>query len=162
VEKSSSLPIPFLGPHRALTIARPPIHSMTAGHGLANTRKKAAPKGPVEIHLRQKGTASEGAVISRGRRPLPLCQRQERSPKGEATHSIALVFAVIFYSSFSAQKSHVKSQNHLTHYQPTTSAWHVSYPQPAILYIEIKTNKPWRLSGANLLIRSILDATHLL
>jgi hypothetical protein len=37
-----------------------------------------------------------------------------------------------------AQKSHVKLPNHLTHYQPTTSAWHVSYLQSAILDIEIK------------------------
>ena len=33
----------------------------------------------------------------------------------EASDSIAFATALIFFSTFSAQKSHVKSQNHLTH-----------------------------------------------
>jgi hypothetical protein len=37
--------------------------------------------------------------------------------------------------AFSAQKTHVKPQNHLTHYQPTTSAWRISYTPTAILDI---------------------------
>jgi hypothetical protein len=37
-----------------------------------------------------------------------------RGPKGEATDYIALVRAVIFLLPFSAQKSDVKLQNHLT------------------------------------------------
>jgi hypothetical protein len=41
-------------------------------------------------------------------------RKPERSPKGEATDSIALVLAIIFLLPFSAQKSHVKPQNHLT------------------------------------------------
>jgi hypothetical protein len=41
-----------------------------------------------------------------------------------------------------AQKSHVKPQNHVTHSLPTTSEWHFSYAQPAILDIDRKTNKP--------------------
>jgi len=40
-----------------------------------------------------------------------------------------------FLSAFSAQKSHVKPQNHLTHYPATTSAWHVSFTQPDIMDI---------------------------
>jgi hypothetical protein len=53
----------------------------------------------------------------------------------EATESIAFASAVNFLLPFSAQKSHVMPQNHLTHFQSTTSAWHVSYPKPAILNI---------------------------
>jgi hypothetical protein len=55
--------------------------------------------------------------------------------KGEATQSIAVVPAVIFLLPFSAQKSHVKSQNRLTNYNPTTSAWHFSFTQTATLDI---------------------------
>jgi hypothetical protein len=41
----------------------------------------------------------------------------------------------LFFLLFSAQKLHVKPPNHLTRSKPTTSAWHVSYLQPAILDI---------------------------
>jgi hypothetical protein len=41
----------------------------------------------------------------------------------EATDSIAFVFALNFLLPFSAQKSHVKSQNHLNPYQAITSTW---------------------------------------
>src|SRR5216683_4594107 len=34
------------------------------------------------------------------------------------------------FFAFSAQKTHVKPPNHLTHDYTTTSAWHFSYPQP--------------------------------
>jgi hypothetical protein len=44
---------------------------------------------------------------------LPLCRRRERSPKSEATDLTAFVVAVNFLLAFSAQKSHVKPQNHL-------------------------------------------------
>jgi hypothetical protein len=74
----------------------------------------------------------------------PLCRRPGRSPKGEATHSIAVAVAVIFLLPSSAQKSHVKPPNHLTHYPTTTSTWHFSSPQTAILDIEIKNKQaPW-------------------
>jgi hypothetical protein len=43
--------------------------------------------------------------------------------------------AFIFFPPFSAQKSHVKPPNHLTHYPAITSAWHVSSAQSAILDI---------------------------
>jgi hypothetical protein len=33
-------------------------------------------------------------------RRLPLCRRPERSPKGEATDSIAVVFACFYFSRF--------------------------------------------------------------
>ena len=39
-------------------------------------------------------------------------------------------------SLFSAQKQRVKPRNHLTHYPPTTSAWHLSYAQSAIIKTE--------------------------
>ena len=42
------------------------------------------------------------------------------------------------FFAFSAQKTHVKPQNHLSHSQSTTSAWHFSYTQPAILKIGVK------------------------
>jgi hypothetical protein len=41
-------------------------------------------------------------------------------------------------SSNLAQKSHVKSQSHLNHSPATTSTWRMSYPQFAILNIEIE------------------------
>jgi hypothetical protein len=46
------------------------------------------------------------------------------SPK--ATHSIVLTIATKYFSSFSAQKSHVKPRNHLTRFLSSTSTWHVS------------------------------------
>jgi hypothetical protein len=42
----------------------------------------------------------------------------EWSPKGEATDSIAVVFALILYFRFSVQKSHVKPKNHPKTLQP--------------------------------------------
>jgi hypothetical protein len=56
----------------------------------------------------------------------------------EATESIAFAFALIFSSPFSAQKSHVKPQSHLTHFRTTTSAWRISYVRIAILDTGIK------------------------
>jgi len=59
--------------------------------------------------------------------------------KSRPKQLIVFVFNAIFYFSlFSAQKSHVKPLTHLTPYQTTTSTWHFSYAQPAILDIEIK------------------------
>jgi len=42
-----------------------------------------------------------------------LCRKHERSPKGEATENIAFALPLFFFA-FSAQKSNVKPQNHLT------------------------------------------------
>jgi hypothetical protein len=42
------------------------------------------------------------------------------------------------FSSFSAQKSHVKPLNHLTPYSAITSAWHVSSTPTAIIEREGK------------------------
>jgi len=47
-------------------------------------------------------------------------------PSSKTTDSIALALASIFNLPFSAQKTYVKPQNHLTHSRPTTSAWHFS------------------------------------
>jgi hypothetical protein len=53
--------------------------------------------------------------------------------------SIAFVFcSPNYFSPFFAQKSHVKPPNHLTLASSTTSAWHFSYIQPAIIEIGIK------------------------
>jgi hypothetical protein len=66
----------------------------------------------------------------------------------EATDNTAVIFAPIFLFSFSAHKSHVKPQNRLTHGAPTTSVWHVSYLETAILNIEIKKEEaPESLRG---------------
>jgi hypothetical protein len=51
----------------------------------------------------------------------------------EATESIAFISAAIFLLPFSAQKSHVKPQNHLNPTNKTRSSWHVSYVSSAIL-----------------------------
>ena len=54
---------------------------------------------------------------------------------GEEAHSIVFAGAVVLFFLFSAQKTHVKPPNQLKPYHPTTSAWHFSYAQPAILDI---------------------------
>ena len=51
--------------------------------------------------------------------------------KGEAIDLSLL--PLHFFSMFSAQKWHVKPQNHLTYSNKRKSSWHVSYPQPAII-----------------------------
>jgi hypothetical protein len=43
------------------------------------------------------------------------------------------LIAFDFFSMFSAQKSHVKPQNHLTYSNKRKSSWHVSSPQSAII-----------------------------
>jgi hypothetical protein len=45
------------------------------------------------------------------------------------------------FFAFSAQKTHVKAHIPLTPYHTTTSIWRISYPQPAIMDIEIKKKK---------------------
>jgi hypothetical protein len=57
------------------------------------------------------------------------------SPKREAPDFIAFAFALIFLFAFSAQKIHVKPQNHLNHTNETRSGWHFSYTKLAILDI---------------------------
>jgi hypothetical protein len=53
------------------------------------------------------------------------------------------------FFAFSAQKTHVKPHIPLTPYQTTTSIWRISFPQPAIMDIEIKKKKaPRPPSGA--------------
>jgi hypothetical protein len=64
----------------------------------------------------------------------------ERSPRGKATDFIAFASAYIFLLPFLAQKSHVKSQNHLTHSNETRSSLHFSSTQSAILKI-VEKNK---------------------
>ena len=46
------------------------------------------------------------------------------SPKSDSFH--CTYYRSKIFSSFSAQKSHVKPQSHLTHFLSSTSAWHVS------------------------------------
>jgi len=47
--------------------------------------------------------------------PLRGAGAQAERPKGEAADFIAFIFVAYFFPSFLAQKSHVKSQNHLSH-----------------------------------------------
>jgi hypothetical protein len=74
---------------------------------------------------------------------------QQQAKVGNETLRVKrVIIAFIFLLPFSAQNSHVKPLNHLTHYHPTTSAWHFSYAQPAILDIETKTREaPGNLRG---------------
>jgi hypothetical protein len=51
--------------------------------------------------------------------------------------AISLTAAPVFRPN-----NHVKSLNHLTHDKPTTSTCPMSFPQPAILDIELKKRKP--------------------
>jgi hypothetical protein len=68
------------------------------------------------------------------------------------TGFIAFAGAVVFLLPFSAQKTHVKPQNHLTLLQTATSAWHFSSTQPDILDIDRKKETaPETRQGANLL-----------
>jgi hypothetical protein len=72
----------------------------------------------------------------------------EQSPKGEATDLIDFVLAFIFLLPFSAQKSHVKSQNHLTPSNPLTSELQVSFTPSAIIEIVgKKAESPAERSG---------------
>jgi hypothetical protein len=64
-----------------------------------------------------------------------VCRREKAKAEGEAADFIAFILPLHLFFAFSAQKSHVKPQNYLTHYQSTTSTWHFSYVQPAILDI---------------------------
>ena len=80
----------------------------------------------------------------------------------EATHFIVFTIAAIYFSPFSAQKTHVKPPNHLTHSNQRRSSWHFSYVQSAILNIDRKQSKPRPIAGANLLIISILCASPLI
>jgi hypothetical protein len=52
--------------------------------------------------------------------PLPF---YVSSTKGQTTHSTGFSITAIFFSAFSAHKSHVKPQDPLTLNQSTTSAW---------------------------------------
>ncbi|MGD0443607.1 MAG: hypothetical protein ABSA39_06690 [Edaphobacter sp.] len=75
------------------------------------------------------------------RSALNTVEGPERSQKGEVTDLIALVFYLKVFSSFSAQKSHVKPQYQLTHFHSSTSAWRISSVSTAIMNIESKKNK---------------------
>jgi len=84
-----------------------------------------------------KTSRASGLQSAEGRSAV---QSPERS-RGD--YFIAFVFCCcIYFLPFSAQKSHVKPQNHLTPSPPATSAWHVSYTQPAILDIDQKQASP--------------------
>jgi hypothetical protein len=63
---------------------------------------------------------------------------------------------------FSAQVTHVKPLNRLTHDETTTSTCPMSFPQPAILDIELKKRKPRPPAGANSFRKTILAVTPLL
>jgi hypothetical protein len=69
--------------------------------------------------------------------------------QGEITESIAFALALTFCLPFSAQKIACQAPDHLSHYQTTTSEWHFSYAQTAILDIEIKTGELQFTSKAN-------------
>jgi hypothetical protein len=62
----------------------------------------------------------------------------------------------------SQQKTGVKPPNLLTHYKTTTSTCPMSFPQPAILDIELKKTKPRPPAGANSFRKTILAVTPLL
>jgi hypothetical protein len=102
--------------------------------------------GSVTWSEQRKGPTSVGHPKNAQR--APLCRKLERSPTGEASDLIAFAFAINFLLPFSAQKSHVKHQNPLTPYNPSTPAWHFGYLQPAILDIyRQKQASPGHKSG---------------
>jgi hypothetical protein len=61
--------------------------------------------------------------------------KMSQGAMSEAIDFIAVATAALFLLPFSAQKTRVKPQIHLNHLSSTTSAWRISYPQPAILVI---------------------------
>jgi hypothetical protein len=64
---------------------------------------------------------------------LSLCEQRSGETRfsigalPEATHSIAFAIAAIYFSPFSAQKSHVKPRDYLNHTNKTRSSWHFSF-----------------------------------
>jgi hypothetical protein len=56
----------------------------------------------------------------------------------QTPHSTPVPAALNFLLPFSAQKSHVKPQNHITLDKSTTCIWHFSSPQSSIIKLEIK------------------------
>jgi hypothetical protein len=97
------------------------------------------PSLPAIPHQRQYGMA--GPAPARPKPSAAVAPRQSfykclpATSTRKLTDSKFLTGINFFLLPFSAQKSHVKPPNHLTHCQPTTSAWHFSYSQPAILDI---------------------------
>jgi hypothetical protein len=104
------------------------------------------------------------ATISSGSQPSAIHSTQrceQRSGEirfSNSTSSQPQRLCLIFLLPFSAQKSHVKSQNHLTLDKSETSAWHVLPLQSSILDIGAKSAK--RAQKRNALITSILRITH--
>jgi len=72
---------------------------------------------------------------------------------------MTLTSVIIFISRFSAQKSHVKPQNHLTLSNQATYSWRISYAEPDIIKVGIK-QKP-RPAGAFAVQADKRDLTHL-
>jgi hypothetical protein len=78
-------------------------------------------------------------VTSSGRAGLQPCQKSVgRRPYRSAEGSHSLPLSLLF----SAQITHVKALSHLTYDNTTTSTCPMSFPQPAILDIELKKRKP--------------------
>ena len=72
-----------------------------------------------------------------------ICAEGQSGMKPEAPDSIAVAFAVIYFFAFSAQKSHVKSQNHLNQTNNKRSKMEKSSTPTAMLKtIEKKQQSP--------------------
>jgi hypothetical protein len=67
--------------------------------------------------------------------PHPLLLKLTTAPSRQPLELSDVLTLAIFLSAFSAQKTHVKPQNHLTHYSPITYAWHFSYIPDSIMNI---------------------------
>jgi hypothetical protein len=107
-------------------------------HKIHHSRKaKLHPRGTNPKNQVGKGRARQQA----GRKALPALRSHERSSKAKATHSIAIVPAIIFLLPNSAQKTHVKPQNQLNATNKTRSSWHFSSTQSDILNIDQKNKQ---------------------
>jgi hypothetical protein len=94
----------------------------------------------------------------------PSASEAERSTALPKAGSEATKLLHLLQTSSPSRGKPVKPHRHVTHSQPTTSACPMSFLATAIMCIQmLKKEQPWRPpSGANLLITSILGATHLL
>jgi hypothetical protein len=106
---------------------------------------KAAPNNTQRDRIRAKSATVKSTNQRTGQRSRVPGQSRIARPtpqprSGAITNCLCFIFLSLFFAIF-PPKTHVKPQNHLTHYKSTTSTWRMSYPPTAILDIEIKKKK---------------------
>ena len=125
---TSCAPASIRHPQSLTEAGPPPSPSRRPGalpHGVCPLRQDAY------MPLRYGAGLPSGARAVSSRRTFPLTTDAHISKAVCPSHFCWRVCwrksTLYFFSLFSAQKTHVKSLNHLTRSSSTTSAWHVSY-----------------------------------